>query len=347
MRAKGLIFFWLSVIIFAAANSILSKLGQEGANHLIHGRNPISFCNVLFTANLIAGFTLLGIYRKSWNRENLKQISFQQWFVMLSVAILANFLAPTLIFIGLMLTEVINVVLISTLDIPLALIFGWIISKERPKKIFVIAALLALTGVAVNFWLSQPAALSQEAKMTMINIGHNPIARFFTRIPRAGEMAVALGVTIIAAVQEYSRAFLSSVPAGIYSVFRMLVGTAIFFFVVIAMLGWVHFIDIFSPFLWEWMLIYGGVIIAGGLYLWYTALPIVRSADFSIGNAFAPLAGIGFAFLILGEVPDRGQMIGGMLILVSIVLALCDKLFRFSRVKKVVTFSKTRSFTGL
>ncbi len=346
-RTRGILFFWLSVVIFAAANSILAKLGEKGAHNLIHGRNPISFCNVLFTANLIAGLTLLAVYRKSWNLQQLRALSRQHWVTMLVVAFLANFLAPTLTFLGLMLTEVINVVLISTLDIPLALLFGWILSKERPKIPAILAALLAITGITVSFWLHKPAELSHDMKMTMINIGQNRLAVFLSSVPQAGEWAVALGVVILAATQEYSRKFLKEVPIGIYSVFRMIIGTIIFFFVVIMMLGWVHFIDIFSPFLWEWMLLYGGIIIAGGLYLWYTSLPTVQPADFSLGNAVAPIAGIAFAWLILREVPDRGQMLGGIFILAGICIGLLDKLSHLPKIKKILPFSKTRSFTGL
>ncbi len=346
-RMRGILFFWLSVIIFAAANSILAKLGEKGAHNLIHGRNPISFCNVLFTANLIAGLTLLVIYRKAWNRQQLRALSRQHWLTMLGVAFLANFLAPTLTFIGLMLTEVINVVLISILDIPLALLFGWLLSKERPKIPAILAALLALVGVALSFWLHKPEVVARDMKMTMINIGQNRLALFLSGLPHAGEWAVALGVVILAATQEYSRKFLKEVPLGIYSVFRMIVGTIIFFFVVIMMLGWVHFIDIFSPFLWEWMLVYGGIIIAGGLYLWYTALPTVQPADFSLGNAVAPIAGVAFAWLILGEIPDRGQILGGVFILAGICIGLLDKLSHLPKINKMLPFSKTRSFTGL
>lgn len=84
-----LLFLWISVLIFSAGNSIIAKLGELGAHHLVEGRNPISFCNVLFTANIIAGFTLLGIHHKTWNKKNLLALKGQHWMHMLILAILS------------------------------------------------------------------------------------------------------------------------------------------------------------------------------------------------------------------------------------------------------------------
>jgi hypothetical protein len=81
-RTKGLVYFWVSVIILSAANSVLAKLGIEGAKHLINGRNPISFCNVLFTSNLIAGITIFLVRWKAWNHQNFVSISTMKWLQM-------------------------------------------------------------------------------------------------------------------------------------------------------------------------------------------------------------------------------------------------------------------------
>ncbi len=321
-RKIGFLLLIGATLIFAAANSIIAKLGLLGAHHLIDGRNPISFCNVLFTANLMAGLTLLGIHWKSWNRETLKRVRVREWGLMLILALLSGVIAPTLFFLGLMLTQVINVVLISTLDIPLVLIFGWLMFKERPSWGSVVGALLALGGVALTFILHQPPAMPMEMKMTMINLGTGPVAHFLATLPRAGEICVGIGVLFTMFSIELTRKWLDDVPSGIYSVFRMVVGATIFFIVVLIMLGWVHFIDIFSPFLWEWMLLYGGVVIGLGLYLWYRGIQHAESADLAISNSITPIAGAFFAYLILSEVPEHGQLIGGAFIVFGIIVAL-------------------------
>jgi drug/metabolite transporter (DMT)-like permease len=113
------------------------------------------------------------------------------------------------------------------------------------------------------------------------------------------------------------------------------------------MLGLIHFIDIFSPFLWKWMFVYGGVIIAFGFYCWFVSLPVIKSVDFSIGNAFAPVAGIFFAYLIVGEIPDRGQIIGGSLILAGIASTSQRKLAHLAPLKKITGLTKIRNFIGV
>lgn len=341
----SLLLLWIAIIIFAAANSVIAKLGLLGAHHLVNGRNPISFCNVLFAGNILAGLALLGIPRKSWNRGMLSQLTGMNWLNMLILAILSGVIGPTLFFLGLMLTDVINVVLVSVLDIPLTLILAWIILKERPSVGSTIAALLALCGIVVEFFLHQPDPMPMHMRMTMINIGTGPVAHFLVALPKAGEICVALATFFTVFSVEFSRKAFSNVPVGIYSVFRMIVGAIIFFFVVIIMLGWVHFIDIFNLFLLEWMIVYGVGIIALGLYLWYKALRDTSAGDLAIANSFSPIAGIVFAFLILGEIPEFGQIVGGVIILVGIGVGLYAKLRKEK--EEEIGMRKPRSFSGV
>ena len=329
-NAKALIYLWISILIFAAANSVIAKLGMLGATHLVDGRNPISFCNVLFTANIIAGLTLLGIHRKAWTKKQLSKITKDQWMNMLLLAVMSGVVGPSLFFIGLMLTEVINVVLISTIDIPLTLLLAWILMKERPSLGTVLAGLVTILGIGTVFFLHQTDIMPMEMRMTMVNIGEGPLAYFLATTAISGKVCISLAVFFTVFSVEYSRKVLSDVPIGIFSVFRILVGAVIFFAIVLIMLGWVHFIDIFNPYLWQWMLFYGGVIVSLGLYLWYKGMRATTAADLSTANSFQPIAGIFFAYLILGEIPEFGQVIGGCVILIGIAIALFTKLHKGS-----------------
>ena len=334
---------WISILIFSAANSVIAKLGHLGATHLVDGRNPISFCNVLFAANIIAGFTLLGIHRKSWKKETLSQLKPRDWVNMVILAVLSGVIGPTLFFIGLMLTAVINVVLISTVDIPLTLLLAWVMSKEKPTFGGIFAALFAVAGILVTFFLHQ-AQMPEAMKLTMVNLGDGPVAKILTTLPKSGEICIALATFFTVYSVIFSRQALRNVPTGIYSVFRMIVGAFIFFFVVIIMLGWVHFIDIFNPFLLEWMAVYGGGIIALGLYLWYKALKETTASDIAVANSFQPIAGVFFAFLILGEIPQMGQIVGGCLILIGIGIGLYATL---RKKKKKIKKQKSNAFSGV
>ncbi|NEP52158.1 MAG: DMT family transporter, partial [Moorea sp. SIO3C2] len=105
-----------------------------------------------------------------------------------------------------------------------------------------------------------------------------------------------------------------------FTVFRTATGTVIFFVVVIKLFGADHFMDVFSPFVWQWMLLYGAVIVVGGQLCWFKGLKTTTASDVSLASSFSPVAGILAAYLILSEVPTIAQYIGGAVIICGIVL---------------------------
>ena len=156
MDPKRTVFWlWISILIFAASNSVVAKIGQLGAMHPINGRNPISFCNLFFAGNLIAGITLLAVYRKDWHPDSIKAVPFKIWCSMLLIILMSGVVAPAFFFIALMMTEVTNVVLISTLDVPLSLIFAFLMFRERPGGFGAVGALVSTLGIVAIFMLDQ------------------------------------------------------------------------------------------------------------------------------------------------------------------------------------------------
>ena len=112
-RLPGRVYLLGAVLIFAASNSITRQLTELGAQNLIDGRNPISFCNDLFVGNLCALISLTAIYGRQWNFSTLKQLSKSDWLGLLAVAFFSGSLAPALIFSALEQTAVNNVILDS------------------------------------------------------------------------------------------------------------------------------------------------------------------------------------------------------------------------------------------
>jgi drug/metabolite transporter (DMT)-like permease len=98
-------------------------------------------------------------------------------------------------------------------------------------------------------------------------------------------------------------------------------GTIILFCLALILYGRDHFMGVLSPFLWQWMLLYGAVIVVVGQSFWLTGL---RSASLSMAAliaSFTPIAAILASYLILGEVPTQAQYIGGSVIVLGIFLA--------------------------
>ncbi|MEH2049161.1 DMT family transporter [Nostoc sp.] len=311
-RISGQTYLWLAMLIFGASGAVTRKLTEIGAQHLIGNaydgklRNPISLCNVLFVGNLCALILLILIYGRQWNKATLKQFSRKDWVSLTIVAILSGALAPGLIFQALALTGVNNVILVGRLEPPLTLALSVWLLRERVNIWEFIGAIAAFTGVILTIILQPPTE-------TMMNMGGFGLG--------IGELLAAAGSIAVAASTIISKKHLSQIPLGIYSIFRTALGTVIFFFIALVLYGRDHFADVLSPFLWQWMFLYGGLIVVLGQSFWIKGLKTSTVSTASLVSSFGPIVGILAAYLILGEAPNFAQYIGGSLILVGIFLS--------------------------
>lgn len=294
------------MLIFGASGAVTRKLTEIGAQHLIDDRNPISLCNVLFVGNLCALILLILIYGRQWNKATLKQLSRKDWVSLTAVAILSGALAPGLIFQALALTGVNNVILVGRLEPPLSLALSVWLLKERVNIWEFMGAIAAFVGVILTIILQPPG----ETMMKMGGFGLG-----------VGELLAALGSVAIAASTIIGKKHLSHIPLGIYSIFRTALGTVIFFLIALVLYGSDHFADVLSPFLWQWMFLYGGLIVVVGQSFWIQGLKTSTVSTASLIGSFGPIIGILAAYLILGEAPTLPQYIGGSLILVGIFLS--------------------------
>ncbi|MGV0027659.1 DMT family transporter [Phormidesmis priestleyi] len=304
-RIPGQLYLWLAVLIFGASSAVTRKLTEIGAQHLTDGQNPISLCNVLFVGNLCALLVLITLYGQQWNRTNLRRISRYEWMNLTLVALLASAIAPALIFQALALTQVNSVVLVGRLEPPLALALSIWFLQERVNRWEVIGAIVALIGVVLTILL-QPS--SQVVQMGMLKIG-------------VGELLTAIGAIVSAVSTIMGKKYLSQVPLEIYSIFRTALGTLVFFFAALVLYGNHHFAGVLSPFLWQWMLVYGVVIVVLGQSFWIRGLRASMISTASIVSSATPIVGVLAAYWILGEVPTQAQYIGGSVILLGLFLS--------------------------
>ena len=293
----------IAVIIFAAANAVTRRLTDLGAANAIDGRNPISFCNVLFVGNLCALILLVLVYRQQLGQGIWQEFSRKDWFGLIFVAITSGAIAPALIFIALEKTAVNNVVLIGRIEPPLALALSVLFLGQRINRWVFFGALLSFIGVVLIVFL--PAG-------NTVNMGQFQIG--------IGELMAAGGAVVGAIATIVSKVTLRNIPLGLFSILRNAIATAVFFTIAMILFGPIHFIDVFSPLLWQWMLVYGAGIVAIGQLCWFAGLKNSNAAEVSLANSFNPVAGILAAYLILGEIPTSAQYIGGAAIIGGIVL---------------------------
>ncbi|MEM9161658.1 MAG: DMT family transporter [Cyanobacteria bacterium P01_F01_bin.4] len=303
-QPSGRIYLMIAILIFGAANAVTRKLTEIGAENLINGRNPISFCNVLFVGNLCALVILMVIHQRDWRLPVVRQIHWKQWLTLTGVAILSSAVVPTLIFTALSLTAVNNVILIGQIDTPLVLALSVWLLGDRINAWVIGGAMLSFVGVALTV-LIQPVGTNMVSMGMGLEIG-------------LGELLVLVAAVFKAISNLISKVSLRQIPLGIFNVFRMLVGTVVFFVATVALYGPNHFMDVTSPFLWQWMLFYSAIIVVGGQLAWFTGLKQSTASEISLATAFNPIAGVLAAYLILSEVPTGAQYIGGAVILCGI-----------------------------
>lgn len=300
-RVPGAAWLWISVVVFAASSSIVHVLTDLGEGHLIHGRNPITFCNLLAAGNACASVALIAVFHREWTRENLAGISREDWIAMLALAGLTTALAPALYFVALERTMVTNVVLIAQVEPPLTLVLSFLVLEERIRPWAAVGAGVAFLGVVLTIVL-QPTQ------------GDLMLGR--------GELAAAGAATAYAVSTVIARPRLARIPTGVFAVFRNVVGTITFAVIAAYLYGVGHFADIGSPFLWKWMVVYGGIVIVGGQLAWFRGLASAKAIDVSLATSAAPVAGVLAAYLLLGEVPLTAQYIGGAVLMVGIAIGV-------------------------
>ncbi|MEM0896312.1 MAG: DMT family transporter [Verrucomicrobiota bacterium] len=303
-NGRGLFYLVLGTALFAASFSVIAKMVDIGRDNLIDGRNPISFCNVLFAGNIVAGLAFSVLFFKDFKTEKIRVVKRAHWGLLVLIAFLEGGLAPAFIFIALEEIPVASVVLVQSIQIPLVLLAAWVIHKERSNKFAVLGALIAVAGLFLMVGLKAGSGVTSVAGM--------PVG--------VSELRVAVASFLFVLATQLRRRLTWEIPIGVYAMVRTVAGTIFFAIVVLSLFGPKHFVDIFSPTLWKWMLVYGIFIVAAGQTFWHLSLRTASAAHISLAEAATPVLGIGFAFLILQQAPTTAEMIGGTVVIAGVFL---------------------------
>ena len=298
LMGAGLV--WLAVFVYASSNSIVSLLTEIGRENPVMGRNAITFCNLLFLGSLLSLIPMVFMFWRDWTRENLSKLSRKDWGILTVSAVLSSALTPALFFIALDYTTVTNVVLLGRIEPPLFLLATYFLLGEKLDPWAFAAGLIALVGAVVMILLNDEGA-------TAFTFGKGEIA------------TVAATISFIASTLV-ARVGLKGVPLGIFSIYRTVLGTAIYFVLALYLYGPLHFQDVLSPVVWKWVWVYAIIVIVIGQFAWNLGLKNARSADVSLATSFSPLAALVIAMLLLGEDPGAGLIPGGLIILGAIAL---------------------------
>ncbi|WP_299842126.1 DMT family transporter [uncultured Roseovarius sp.] len=308
----GAVFAWLAVLVYASSNSIVTLLVDIGkANPVAAGRNAITYCNLLFLGSLISVIPMVFLFRKDWTRKNLDKLTRHDWGILTVSAFLSSALTPGLFFYALEHTTVTNVVLLGRIEPPLFLLATWLFLNEQLNPWAMWAGLVALIGAVLMIGMRGNGALFQFG---------------------TGEMATIAATLSFIASTIVTRVGLKGVPLGIFSIYRTVLGTALYFLLALYLFGPTHFQDLFAPVVLKWIWIYAIVVIIIGQFSWNLGLKYARSGDVSLATSFSPLAAIVIAITLLGEDPGPGLIPGGLIILLGIAIGQFGR--RHSRIAR-------------
>jgi len=282
------------------------------------GVNPISFCNLLFAGSIVAFGTLLLVRPRELALVKLREFSCKEWIVTILAASLAGAVAPILLFEALSEASVTGVVLVQTVEIPLVLLLGWILYREKTGWIGVLGGSIAFIGVFLAAWIGAGESFS---------FGH-------------GEMMAVLGTASAVLATQLIRKVMERMPPILFGIIRNFLGIFLFAGIVLWYFGPYHFTDIFSPYLWAWTLLYGSLIVVAGQLTWLRGISSVSSSHIAIAAGFTPVAGVFFAWIILGETPTAAQWIGGSVIMLGIFLNLIAE-FQYARLSEEENISSS------
>jgi drug/metabolite transporter (DMT)-like permease len=86
-----------------------------------------------------------------------------------------------------------------------------------------------------------------------------------------------------------------------------------------ALFGWDHFYDAFRPQVIGWTFLWSGLYISLGNVFWFNGLKYSKPTEISIiGGSYLPLS-LFFTAILLQTVPTSGEIVGSIIILMSIV----------------------------
>lgn len=317
-RVPSTMFLAIAVLIFAGSNSFTRIVVDIGEHNLIEGRNPISLCNVLFVGNICALGLMIPIFYRDWSPNVLKALTRKNWIDLTIISIFTGAIVPALAFTAIGNTNIANVVLIGRIEPVLTLILSVWFLGLRVDGWTIAGSLASFSGVVVALLLAESG---KTMAMAGVKIG-------------MGEFLIALAAIISSISTISTKLQLQSIPLGIFTIYRNILGTIIFFITANILYGAEHFIDAFSPLLWRLMIFYSLVIVVIGRLCWLVGLQKASPTELNLANLLNPIITIFMAYLILGQVPTSAQYWGLSLLILGVILSFIGNLHQ-ERIKRM------------
>lgn len=289
------LFLILALALFGLTAPLIRWLVLHGGSLSGAESSAISFCNVLFIGNLCAGVVFVAWFgprrlSSEWVAASRRARGALGGIVLLSIAI------PSLIFTALEHTSVVNVVLLS---------------RFQPVALAILSLGSVGTRGAGRQWLAHVAVAMGIALLLWLQGG-------FTL--QRGDGLVLFAAILAALCTLLARTLGEACSRPLLIFARSLVGAFVFFWIAVLLFGFSHFGSAFSDGLWLVMTLYALLVVVIGQYAWLRALGTLPELTLAKASVLTPVFGLFFAFVLLGEAPDRAQWLAAVLILGGMLL---------------------------
>ncbi|MCP9819590.1 DMT family transporter [Synechococcus sp. Cruz-9H2] len=151
----------LYVLLRGLDATVLKGLQNHGANHLVNGENPISFCNVFFVAELVVGLAALLPGRTTLGRDLSRLRPTDRRLLGLD-AVLGLFIAPIAYYMALQSLSVISQTLLFALVLPASALLAWTLLRERLPNGFWVSLTLIVAGLLLAQLGMTPVSTSMD-----------------------------------------------------------------------------------------------------------------------------------------------------------------------------------------
>ncbi|MHC4137518.1 MAG: DMT family transporter [Planctomycetota bacterium] len=289
------------LLVLLAAVALLALVGPLTKWLIVHGGRTglvrpeaISFCNVLFVGNLLAGLTTLVAFGPRATIAGLRETRHR---ALLALNVLFAVAIPVLIFTALETTTVTNVILLGRFE----------------SIAFALFSFLFFRSMLAGRQLVDYAVIVIGILALVIVQGMGSFMR--------GDVYVIAAAALQGLAACTSKIVVRGMPVRTFVFVRNAVSAVVFFAIAIVLYGPRHFADAFAPGLWVVMTVYGLGVVALGQLAWYRSLERLRPTTLAAFSMASPAIAIVFAIILLGELPTTAQIVGGVIIAAGMVVS--------------------------
>ena len=300
-------------LLAALEPSIVALLHDIGAQNLIDGRNPVSFCNVLFISQLVSLASFLLLFPSDLTRANFAKLTRRKALALLAYVAVGSVLVQLFYFYALAHADIADIVLVSSLQIPLAALLNIFLFRELLVRRQMGGHALLLIGIAMPLSLSLLAGMSGTDTTGL---------------------ALAFAAMLCGTACGLLAKYLSDLPLGVIGVTASALA-ALFFFVFASLyFGVEHFRDLLTPYVWQLVFVYAIAIVVCRHIIRQMSFRRASNQAINTISASYPALAVLCGFAVAGQIPSATQLLGIACIIPGIVLALNAGTRRFSFIEK-------------